>query len=155
MLYHMHDLFNASLTPARTTAEAIKSFWDSPYMPEVLKPYGRSIAAGAEVFERATRKFGKPQFGLDHTTIDGKKVAVTEKTVKELPFCSLLNFSRKTDRKDPKVLVVAPISGHYATLLRGTVEALLPHHDVYITDWMDVRLVPLSEGKFNLDSFIE
>jgi poly(3-hydroxybutyrate) depolymerase len=81
-------------------------------------------------------------------------VAVTEETIVTKPFCHLTHFKRDTKRKDPRVLVVAPMSGHYATLLRGTVEALLPHHDVYVTDWLDARMVPIKEGRFNLDDFI-
>ncbi len=155
MLYHLYDIYNASLTPARTAAEFTKQLWENPHFVGSHTYWGRSIAASAELFERATRKFPKPEFGLDHTLIDGKKVKVTEKDVLDKPFCTLVNFTRKIDRKDPKVLVVAPISGHYATLLRGTVNALLPHHDVYITDWMDARQVPLREEKFDLDMFIK
>ncbi len=123
-------------------------------MPLSYTPLGRTLAAQAEIFERTTRKFGRPDFGLDTTMIDGKSVTVTEVDVLEKPFCKLLHFKRHTKRHDPKVLVVAPISGHFATLLRGTVEALLPHHDVYITDWEDARQVPLSAGRFNLDDYI-
>ena len=115
---------------------------------------GRTVAAGAELFERITRRFGKPAFGLEITQISGKRIDVTENVVLEKPFCTLLHFKRKTPRKDPRVLIVAPMSGHFATLLRGTVEALLPHHDVYITDWNDSRQVPLAEGRFNLDDYI-
>ena len=86
--------------------------------------------------------------------IDNKKIDVQEEIVAEKPFCNLLHFKRKTKRKDPRVLIVAPMSGHYATLLRGTVKALLPHHDVFITDWIDARQVPLKDGRFNLDDYI-
>ena len=92
---------------------------------------------------------------FEETIIDDKKVAVTEEHLINKPFCHLLHFKRHTKRKDPKVLVVAPMSGHYATLLRGTVEALLPHHDVYITEWIDARQVPLVDGRFNLDDYID
>ena len=155
MLYHLYDLYHASLTPARATAEFVRTSMQNPFMPMSYTLAGRTMAASAELFERATRKFGRPEFGLTHTKIDGKTVAVVERDVLEKPFGTLMHFQRDTKRKDPKVLVVAPISGHFATLLRGTVEALLPHHDVYITDWEDARQVPLSAGRFNLDDYVE
>ena len=100
-----------------------------------------------------------PAFGLDETTINGVKVAVEERVVWERPFCKLVYFDRKIQasrrKPQPKVLLVAPMSGHYATLLRGTVEAFLPGHEVYITDWTDARLVPLAEGRFDLDDYID
>jgi len=154
MLYHIYDSWQAALTPARLMSEATKMALQNPLSPLAYTPFSRSIGASAELFERVTRKFGKPAFDLRATIIDGKKVKVTEKIIDEKPFCDLVHFKRKTDRKDPKVLIVAPISGHFATLLRGTVEALLPHHDVYITDWQDARQVPMSKGRFNLDDYI-
>ena len=154
MLYHLYDLQHALLTPARLSAEAIKTSFKSPLNPLAYSPVGRTIAAGAEVFERLTRRFGKPIFDLPTTQIGGKTVKITEEFVVEKPFCNLLHFKRDIKRKDPKILIVAPMSGHYATLLRGTVEALLPHHDVYITDWVDTRMIPQSVGEFNLDDYI-
>lgn len=154
MIYHLYDLQHAVLTPARLAAELTRTVFQNPFNPLSYFQGGRTIAAGAEVFERVTRRFGKPDFDLPFTTIDGKKVAVTEEIIVEKPFCNLLHFKRRTNRKDPTVLIVAPMSGHYATLLRGTVEALLPHHDVYITDWIDARMVPQKDGRFNLDDYI-
>lgn len=154
MLYHFFDLQHALLTPARLAAEATRSLYANPLNPLSFTQFGRTLAAGAEVFERATRKFGKPAFELPTTIIDGQVVEVAEQIIFEKPFCNLIQFRRKVERNDPKVLIVAPMSGHYATLLRGTVAALLPHHDVYITDWLDARQVPLSAGDFNLDSYI-
>ncbi len=154
MLYHLYDLQHAILTPARLSAEMVRTAFQSPMNPLSYTPAGRTISAGAEMFERVTRRFGKPSFDLPFTSINGKDVAITEEFIIEMPFCNLLHFKRATKRKDPKVLIVAPMSGHFATLLRGTVEALLPHHDVYITDWVDVRMIPLSEGRFNLDDYI-
>jgi poly(3-hydroxybutyrate) depolymerase len=154
MLYHFYDLQHALLTPARVAAELTRTAFQNPWNPLAHTQAGRTIAAGAEVFERVTRRFGEPEWGLYETIIDGKAVEVMEETVVEKPFCQLLHFTRNIKRKDPRVLIVAPMSGHYATLLRGTVEALLPHHDVYITDWTDARQVPLREGRFNLDDFI-
>lgn len=154
MLYHLYDLQHAILTPARLGAELIKTTFQNPMNPLSYTHSGRTISATAELFERVTRRFGKPSFELPFTTIDGKEVAITEEFIVEKPFCNLLHFKRATKRKDPKVLIVAPMSGHFATLLRGTVEAMLPHHDVYITDWVDTRMIPLAEGRFNLDDYI-
>lgn len=154
MLYHLYELQHALLTPVRLQAEVTRTAFQNPFNPMAYTQFGRTLGAGAELLERITRRFGKPEFGLTETTIDGKKVAVVEKIIAEKPFGNLLNFSRRTKRIDPKVLVIAPMSGHYATLLRGTVKALLPHHDVYITDWEDARQVPLKDGIFNLDTYI-
>jgi len=155
MLYQLYDVYQASLTPARIGAEVLKNTMQNPFMPASYTLAGRTMAAGAEMFERATRRFGKPEFELPYTIIDGKGVEVIEEEILTKSFCTLTHFKRNVKRNDPKVLVVAPISGHHATLLRGTVEALLPHHDVYITDWIDARQVPLSAGRFNLDDYVE
>lgn len=154
MIYHLYDLQHAVLTPARLGAELTRTVFRNPFNPLSYSQVGRTIAAGAEVFERVTRRFGKPEFELPYTYIDGRKVEVIEEDIVEKPFCNLLHFKRRTKRNDPKVLIVAPMSGHFCTLLRGTVEALLPHHDVYITDWIDARMVPQKEGRFNLDDYI-
>lgn len=154
MLYHIYDSLQSALAPARLMAEMTKTALRNPLSPLSYLPAARSIAAGAELFERSTRKFGRPEFGLNTTVIDGKKVKVIEETIDDKPFCTLTRFKRDTNRKDPKVLIVAPMSGHFATLLRGTVEAMLPNHDVYITEWQDARLVPIAEGRFNLDDYV-
>ena len=153
-LYNLYELKHAIMTPARLSAEMTRTMYRHPWNPLSYTQAGRTIAASAEMIERTSRHFAKPAFGLHETKIDGKKVKVTEEIIAEKPFCNLIHFKRDTKRNDPRVLVVAPMSGHYATLLRGTVEALLPHHDVYITDWIDARQVPLSEGRFNLDDYI-
>src|SRR5512145_853515 len=145
MLYHLHEFQHAVRGPARMWAEALRTTFSNPWMPVSYTTMGRAIAAGAELMERTTRRYAKPQFNLPSTPIDGTEVPVREVVVYQKPFCDLLHFQRQTDRRDPRVLVVAPMSGHYATLLRGTVETLLPDHDVYITDWIDARDVPLSE----------
>lgn len=154
MLYSLYELQHALLTPARIGAEMTRALYRNPFNPLTNTTFGRTVAASAEVFERATRNFGKPEFGLPETMIDGKMVEITEEVVYSKPFCQLLHFKRDVKRTDPKVLIVAPMSGHFATLLRGTVEALLPHHDIYITDWIDARHVPMSAGRFNLDDYI-
>ena len=154
MLYGLYDMQHAALYPARVLAEATQNAFQNPFSPASYTRLGRTIAAGAELFERTTRRFGKPAFGLSVTTINGDDVAVSEVPVLSKPFCTLVHFERATDEVHPTVLVVAPMSGHYATLLRGTVEALLPEHDVYITDWLDARTVPLSRGSFDLEDYI-
>lgn len=158
MFYQLYELNHAAMAPWRAAAESMRVAYRNPFNPLAYTKFGRAFAAGFEVFERATRRYGKPAFELDQTVIDGKPVSVHEKIVWSKPFCDLLHFERclpSGHRKDPKVLVVAPMSGHYATLLRGTVETLLPDAEIYITDWKDARMVPLSEGAFDLDDFID
>ena len=154
LLYHLHDWQQAALSPFRFVAEAAQATFHNPLFPVSHTELGRTVAAGAELFERTTRTFGKPAFGLHTTCIFGEDVAVTEETVMTKPFARLLRFKREGDRSDPRVLIVAPMSGHHATLLRGTVEAMLPDHDVYITDWTDAKLVPLALGTFDLEDYI-
>ncbi|MER8829680.1 polyhydroxyalkanoate depolymerase [Mesorhizobium sp. M0938] len=158
MFYQLYELNHAALQPARLYADAVRMFYTNPLNPFAHTSWGRSVAATAELFERTTRRYSKPQFGLTKTVVDWKSVDVTEKTVWSRPFCNLLRFERAVPagrRPDPKLLIVAPMSGHYATLLRGTVEAMLPHADVHITDWVDARMVPLSDGSFDLDDYID
>ncbi|RWH70374.1 MAG: polyhydroxyalkanoate depolymerase [Mesorhizobium sp.] len=158
MFYQFYELNHAAVQPARLYADAMRMFYTNPLNPFTHTSWGRSIAATAELFERTTRRYSKPQFGLTKTVVDWKSVDVTEKTVWSRPFCNLLRFERAVPdgrRPDPKLLIVAPMSGHYATLLRGTVEAMLPHADVHITDWVDARMVPLSDGSFDLDDYID
>lgn len=156
MLYQLHEMHAATVTPIRLMARAAQRIHSSPFNPMSYSPYGRMIAAAAEVLERVTDRYEKPAFGLDHTVIDGRTVPVVEEIVSDLTFCKLLHFKREAPGlNDPKLLLVAPLSGHYATLLRGTVEALLPDHDVYITDWTDARNVPLFDGPFHLDDYVE
>ena len=158
MFYQLYELNHAMMAPWRTAADAMRLAFSNPMNPISHTYFGRATAAGLEVFERTTRRYGKPEFGLPETLIDGQPVGVQERIVWREPFCNLIHFERtlpKGRAADPKVLIVAPMSGHYATLLRGTVEALLPHSDIYITDWIDARMVPLSEGTFDLDDYID
>ncbi|RRH95150.1 polyhydroxyalkanoate depolymerase [Mesorhizobium tamadayense] len=158
MFYQLYELNHAALQPARLYADAVRLFYSNPLNPVSHTSFGRSVAATAELFERTTRRYGKPQFGLTKTVVDWKTVDVTERTVWSKPFGNLVRFERSLPagrKPDPKLLIVAPMSGHYATLLRGTVEAMLPHADVHITDWVDARMVPLSQGSFDLDDYID
>jgi poly(3-hydroxybutyrate) depolymerase len=158
-LYWLYEMGHASLNPARALADVTRLYMKNPLNPLAHTTLGKSIAAGAELFERSTRRYGKPEWNLDSTVIGGTRVPVRITSVWERPFCHLLHFERLFEhpprRPQPKVVIVAPMSGHYATLLRGTVEAFLPNHDVYITDWVDARMVPVSEGRFDLDDYID
>ncbi|MBN8998100.1 MAG: polyhydroxyalkanoate depolymerase, partial [Rhizobiales bacterium] len=155
--YQLYELNHAALSPMRAAADAMKLALRNPFNPFGQTPLGRNWSAGLELFERVTRRYGKPAFGIPTTLVGGTRVPVTERIVWQRPFCGLIHFERHLERprNDPKLLIVAPMSGHYATLLRGTVDALLPKHEVYITDWADARTVPLSEGRFDLDDYID
>ncbi len=158
MFYQLYEMNHAMMAPWRATADAMRLAYANPLNPLSHTYFGRAAAAGLEVFERMTRRYGKPEFGLPETVVDEQTVQVREKIVWRQPFCNLIHFERalpKGRAADPKVLIVAPMSGHYATLLRGTVEALLPNSDIYITDWIDARTVPLTEGTFDLDDYID
>src|SRR5215207_1829285 len=156
-LYHWYEMQHAAVGPFRAAADATRILFQNPVNPLAHTLWGKSLAAGCEIFERVTRRYGKPNWAIPHTLIDGETVKVHPEVVWELPFCNLTHFARLTaePRHDPRVLIVAPMSGHYASLLRGTVEAFLPAHDVYVTDWIDARMVPVADGAFDLDDYID
>ena len=154
-LYSLKEMSSAGLAPARMMANAAKHMFNNPMNPLSYTGVGRQMAAAGELVERITQSYGKPEFGLKYTNIDGVHVDVWEETVIAKPFCNLKHFVRSGKHKDEKLLIVAPMSGHHATLLRGTVEAMLPHHDIYITDWISARDVPLYKGQFDLNSYID
>ncbi len=155
----MYELAHAALTPARAAADGAKFLFRNPLNPLSNTSMGRGTAAAAELVERSTRRYEKPQFGVFSAQVNGRSVGVQEMCVWQKPFCRLLHFRRdlpeKEIAKSSRVLVVAPLSGHFATLLRGTVEGLLPFHEVYITDWTDVRTVPAAEGAFGLEDYVD
>lgn len=156
--YHLYEMTHLALAPARAINDATRLAFRNPLNPWSHTSVGKNIAASTELFERLTRRYGKPVFDLPETILAGSPAAVSEVAIWEKPFCRLLNFTRELPVNAPaqsRLLIVAPMSGHYATLLRGTVEAFLPHFDVYITDWADARMVPLSAGRFDLDDYIE
>ena len=159
MLYHLYELNRAALSPARAAADACRLLFRNPLNPAAYTPLGRSAAAAFELFERTTRRYPKPLWGVDLTEIRGRKVSVQEHVVISKPFCNLIHFERNVSawrrHRDPKLLIVAPMAGHFSTLVRGTVRDLLPHHDVYVTEWQDARFVPRSEGPFDLDDYID
>ncbi len=158
-MYWFYEMNHAALKPSRALAEATRLFYKNPVNPLSLTYFGKSVAAAAEVFERATRRYAQPEWGIASTQVGGERVPVHIDTIWERPFCRLLHFERgfvhPPRQPQPKVLIVAPLSGHYATLLRGTIEAFLPQHDVYVTEWVDARMVPLTQGGFDLDDYID
>ncbi len=154
-LYNLHEIQYAAMAPFKMMARMSKALHQSPMSPLTYTHYGRNIAAAAELFERVTHRYAKPEFGIAETLVSGKKVAIHEEVVLEKPFCKLLHFKKESGTKQPRLLIVAPMSGHHATLLRGTVEALLPFLDVYITDWVDARNVPAYHGAWHLEEYID
>jgi poly(3-hydroxybutyrate) depolymerase len=156
MLYAAHEMQRAWFAGMGTMAQTTSEWLLSPANPMSYVATSPIIARGLEVFAHATAPRGKPDFGLDATIVDGTSIAVSEEILARKPFGQLKHFNRAVSgRKDPKVLVVTPMSGHYATLLRGTVERLLPDHEVYLTDWRDAKLVPVSDGRFDLNDYID
>lgn len=159
MLYHLYELNQAALSPARAAADACRLLFRNPLNPASYTAIGRGAAAALELFERTTRRYRKPAWGIHETEVKGHKIAVRERTLIAKPFCKLVHFERDVSRwrrlNDPKVLVVAPMAGHFSTLLRGTVRDLLPHYDVYVVEWLDARFVPRAAGPFDLDDYID
>lgn len=158
MLYHLHELRKAALRPTNLLSGTMDVWAKS--LPEEMTAYGRVISATSEVVHRSTRVFGKPEFGLSHCVRNSETLDILEREVMVKPFCTLKQFQRLTNGipqypEDPRVLIVAPLSGHHATLLRDTVRALLPDHNVYITDWSDAKHVSLKEGIFSFDHYID
>jgi len=158
-LYWFYEMSHAALNPSRAWADATRLFFKNPVNPLSFTTYGKSIAAACELFERTTRRYSRPEWRIASALVGGERVPVVPKIVWQQPFCRLVHFERmlehKPQRPQPRLLIVAPMSGHYPTLLRGTVEAFLPNHDVYITDWVDARMVPLTDGPFDLDGYID
>jgi poly(3-hydroxybutyrate) depolymerase len=158
-LYWLYEWSHAALNPSRAVADLTRLYFKNPINPFAHTQFGKSVAAACEMYERSTRRYAKPEWNIDSVLVGGERVPVRITPVWERPFCRLLHFERMLERAprvpQPKVLIVAPMSGHYATLLRGTVEAFLPKHDVYLTEWVDARMVPVSEGRFDLDDYID
>jgi poly(3-hydroxybutyrate) depolymerase len=157
--YWLYEMSQAALNPSRAFADATKLFFKNPANPLAHTAFGKTMAASMELFERSTRRYGKPEWNIKSTTVGGEQVPVHIAAVWERPFCRLLHFERAFEhlprRPQPRLLIVAPMSGHYPTLLRGTVEGFLSNHDVYITEWIDAKIVPVGEGSFDLDDYID
>jgi poly(3-hydroxybutyrate) depolymerase len=160
MLYQVREAQRAVMTPVSGWAQAMSKLYSSPYSPFSYMPLATRAAAGFELLHRIGKEYEKPGFMLSSTRIAGTEVPVTEHLEVDRPFCKLLRFERELPAKlashkdDPKVLIFAPLSGHHASLLRDTVRAMLPDHRVYITDWVDARMVPLSAGDFHLHDYV-
>ena len=163
MLYSLYELGHLSMAPFRFAAMMQSRMLRSPLNPAADTEIARTAAAASELFETVTRRYRKPAWGIASTIIEDIDVPVAPKTVWSSPWADLLHFQRdpnalkaaRGDRTDPTVLLVAPMSGHYATLLRGTVEAFLPDHEVYVTDWADARMVPVLAGRFDFHDYID
>lgn len=164
MLYSLVELQKAAFVPMRAI-NSLQSYWyKSPLNPWAETEIFRKLAAASDVFDAMVRHYGKPEWGLDTCLVNGNEVSVEPTIVWQSPWCDLVKFVRKSGDKevqkakkgnDPNVLIVAPLSGHFATLLRGTVEAFLPDTNVFITDWVDAKNVPLNDGRFDLDDYID
>jgi poly(3-hydroxybutyrate) depolymerase len=159
MNYYAYEMAHAFMSPMRFGMQALRQTLDWPMNPMKNTTVGKNMRAACEVFENITRRYGKPEFGIKSVQISGLAVPIHEEVVLSKPFCNLIHFERDEavvgKRYDPKVLIIAPMSGHYATLLRGTVQAMLPEHDVYVTDWTDARNVPVAMGRFDFDDFVD
>jgi poly(3-hydroxybutyrate) depolymerase len=158
MLYDLHELQRAFLNPMAAFTDTGSQLFSHPYCPLAYMPISRQVAATFELAHRLGKDYEKPEWGIASTIVDDKEVAITERTILSKPFCNLVHFKRALPRSrkpDPTVLLVAPLSGHHATLLRDTVRALLPAHDVIVTDWVDARMVPVSSGAFHLNDYVK
>ena len=162
MLYQFQEFQRALLQPLTAWAQTTARTFVNPTNPLSMVPGAQRIAAGYELLYRLGKEYEKPEFGIKSVKAHGKDVAIHEFTTVDKPFCKLIRFKRFSDdvevikklKQDPVVLIVAPLSGHYATLLRDTVRTLLQDHKVYITDWVDARMVPLEDGIFHLDDYV-
>jgi poly(3-hydroxybutyrate) depolymerase len=160
VLYQVREAQRAVLNPLSNWADAMSQLYSNPYSPYAYAPFAQRVAAGFELLHRLGKEYEKPPWGLTSTTIDGHEVSVLERIELSKPFCRLLKFERLMPRAlagrpaDPVVLVFAPLSGHHATLLRDTVRTLLPDHEVYVTEWLDARMVPLAQGPFHLHDYV-
>src|ERR671920_1431348 len=155
MLYDAYEFQRSFLAGASKLAGMGAGWLNNPTNPWGYSSMGPLVAASLEVFAHAAAPRGKPEFGLFETKVGRKSVTVDEDIVLRKPFGQLKYFRKLGAESGRPLLIVAPMSGHYATLLRGTVERLLPSFDVYISDWRDAKLVPLSEGSFDLDDYID
>ncbi len=163
MLYQLYETQRALMSPFSEFASATSKLYSHPMSPFTHTPMAQRVSAGLDLVHRLSKEYEKPEFGITNVTFDGVQVAVQEQVRLAKPFCRLVRFKRFADegaalekmKAQPSVLVVAPLSGHHATLLRDTVKTLLKDHKVYVTDWIDARMVPLSAGPFHLDDYVE
>ncbi|HWI11499.1 MAG TPA: polyhydroxyalkanoate depolymerase, partial [Burkholderiaceae bacterium] len=162
MLYQFYETQRALLSPFAEFASATSKLYNHPLSPFAHTPGAQRVSAGLDLMHRLSKDYEKPEFGITSAKVDGVDVAVQEQVALTKPFCRLLRFKRFTDnvavltrlKGQPTVLVVAPLSGHHSTLLRETVRELLKDHKVFITDWIDARMVPKEAGPFHLDDYV-
>ena len=162
MLYQLYEAQRSLMEPFSDLAQAASKVYSNPLSLLGQTPFSQRISAGYDLLHRLGKDYEKPEFGLRTVDVDGIDVAIHERVEINKPFCELRRFKRFSDdtatldklKGQPAVLIVAPLSGHYATLLRDTVATMLKDHKVYITDWKNARLVPLSEGTFHLDDYV-
>ncbi|WP_424191566.1 polyhydroxyalkanoate depolymerase [Ampullimonas aquatilis] len=163
MLYQLHEYQRAVMNPVTEWAHSMSRLFANTSSPLSFTPGANRIVAGLELMYRLGKDYEKPEWGIRSVQAKGHEVPIFEQTVLRKPFCNLIRFKRFSDdpdvikemRKDPVVLVVAPLSGHHATLLRDTVRTLLQDHKVYVTDWVDARMVPVADGVFHLNDYVE
>jgi len=163
MLYALHEAVYHSATPLRLAAQTAREFWGSPLNPASSSRWGRTLYASADLIANLTHRYGRPAWGIDKVTIKEREVAVREDVVWSTPWVKLRRFARepldlrraRAPLAAPPLLIVAPLSGHYATLLRGTVQTFLRDFDVYVTDWSNAREVPIIEGRFDFHDYID
>ncbi|HEX3058176.1 MAG TPA: polyhydroxyalkanoate depolymerase [Usitatibacter sp.] len=154
MLYQLYDWQRAALEPWRLMAQAGNEIYGHPDSPLSYLPGSRNVAAAFDLMTRLTQRYERPAFGIRSVRSDGVDYAVSEVYDVEKPFCRLLHFRKMGAPKQPKVIVFAPLSGHFATLCRDTVKTLLADHDVWITDWIDAKEIPITQGPFHFDDYV-
>jgi poly(3-hydroxybutyrate) depolymerase len=162
MLYQIYETQRSIMEPFADLAEVAAKLYSNPMLPLAQLPGAQRISAGYDLMHRLGKDYEKPVFGIHTVNVDGVDIAIHERIEIDKPFCELRRFKRFSDdthtlaklKGQPVVLIVAPLSGHYATLLRDTVRTMLKDHKVYITDWKNARLVPLSDGEFHLDDYV-
>jgi poly(3-hydroxybutyrate) depolymerase len=162
MLYQIYEAQRSLMEPFADFAQAASKLYSNPISPFGQHPFAQRMSAGYDLLYRLGKDYEKPEFGIKTVTVDGVEVAVHDRVEIDKPFCELRRFKRFSDdtailaklKEQPAVLIVAPLSGHYATLLRDTVRSMLRDHKVYITDWRNARLVPMEQGAFHLDDYV-
>jgi poly(3-hydroxybutyrate) depolymerase len=155
MLYDAYQAQQDMLAPMRAGADLVRAAFSDTSLGPAANYMFRSVAAGAEIISRARLVHERPDYGIDSVLVRGERIDVSEEVALEMPFGNLVHFRKETDLRQPKVLLAAPMAGHFATLLRHTAQTLLADHDVYITDWKSARDVPVDAGRFGTDEYID
>lgn len=153
-MYQTYDLYSRSAEMMNGFIAVSQQLMAHPFNPYAKTLLGKSISAVLDSAFHHTKVYDKQPFDIKSTVIDGETVNITEQVILAKPFCNLIHFKQDTKVKQPKLFLVAPLSGHHATLLKATIERLIQDHDVYITDWLDAKNVPLSDGTFNFDDYV-